>query len=305
MSITKTTRALVVLVIGIGVGVPAIAADDSLARAKGLYASAAYDEALAELDRLENAGPVEDHTSVAEYRVFCLLALDRRDEARRNIDRLLHDNPHYFPSPDRTSPRIQSVFREVRRETLPKIVIERYAIAKGAFERKDARAAEQFEEVLVLLNDPDLQATTALKDLKEVATAFRDLTRALAATAPAAQAPSGVAPQPAVANAPVADIIYTSADSDVTPPVARSQPMPPWRPSSALEKSQEFRGAIRLLIDQSGAVVSATMPSSARPAYDQQLLRAAKEWKFTPARKDGVPVKYLKLIEVRLQATTP
>jgi tetratricopeptide (TPR) repeat protein len=303
MTITRTSRALVLLFIGLAAVVPAIAADDSLDRAKGLYASAAYDEALAELDRLESAGAIEDHTSVAEYRVFCLLALNRRDEARRNIDRLLHDNPHYFPSPDRTSPRIQSVFRDVRRETLPKIVMERYGAAKAAFERKDPAAAQQFDELIVLLNDPDLQPSTTLKDLKEVAAAFRDLTKALAATAPSAAQDTRASLQPpAGGRPPVADIVYTSADTDVTPPVAQSQRIPPWRPSSPRESGQEFRGALRLLIDQSGAVVSATMPSSARPAYDQLLLRAAREWKFTPAQKDGVPVRYLKLIEVRLRA---
>jgi hypothetical protein len=81
------------------------------------------------LDQLQNAAPAEDSTSIAEYRVFCLLALDRRDEARKSIDDILHNNPHYLPSADQASPRIQSVFRDVRRQSLPKIVMERYAAA--------------------------------------------------------------------------------------------------------------------------------------------------------------------------------
>jgi len=304
MNITSTNRALVLLLLaGLIAGAhTASAADDTLARAKGLYASAAYDEALALLDRLQSAAPAEDPTSVAEYRVFCLLALDRRDEARQNIDRILHDNPLYLPSPDQASPRIQSVFRDVRRQSLPKIVMERYAAAKAAFERKDSRAGQQFDDVLALLNDPDLQEASALSDLRAVASAFRDLTKALAASAPPPVADTPIIQQTAIVPAP--DVIYTAADADVVPPVAQSQRLPPWRPASN-EAAREFTGALRLLIDQSGAVVSATMSASARPAYDPLLLRAAREWKFAPARKQGAPVRYLKLIEIRLKADAP
>jgi len=303
MSITTINRALVLFVLGfVACAHAASAGDDTLAQAKGLYASAAYDEALAVLDRLQSAGPVDDPTSIAEYRVFCLLALERRDEARKNIDRILHDNPLYRPSSDQASPRIQSVFRDVRRESLPKIVMERYAAAKAAFERKDPHASQQFEDVLALLNDPDLQGSPALVDLREVASAFRDLTKALAASAPAVQESPQTPPSAAV-PAQVPDIVYTAADAEVTPPVAQSQRLPPWRPVPH-EAVQEFRGVLRLLIDQSGAVVAATMSASTRPSYDQLLLRAARDWKFAPARKQGTPVRYLKLLEVRLKAPT-
>ena len=128
MNFTRTSLAAVVLVAGIFGSVPvASASDDTLVRAKSLYAAAAYDEALAVLDQLQNA-PAEDSTSIAEYRVFCLLALDRDDEARKNIDGILRSNPRYLPSPDQASPRIQGIVRDVRRASLPKIVVERYTV---------------------------------------------------------------------------------------------------------------------------------------------------------------------------------
>ena len=301
MNFTRTGLAAVVLVAGMfGSATAAASGDDTLVRAKSLYAAAAYDEALAVLDQLKNA-PAEDSTSIAEYRVFCLLALDRGEEARKNIDGILHSNPRYRPSPDEASPRIQGIVRDVRRESLPKIVVERYTAAKVAFERKEPGAAQQFDEVLALLDDRDLDQTSTLSDLRAVASAFRDLAKAVTAfatsTADAKPAPQGAPPQD-----PVRDIIYTAADTDVTPPVAQSQKMPIWRPS-ALEAVQEFRGALRLLIDESGAVVSATMPATTRAAYDSQLIKAAREWKFLPAQKQGVPVRYLKLIEVQLKPT--
>jgi hypothetical protein len=44
------------------------------------------------------------------------------------------------------------------------------------------------------------------------------------------------------------------------------------------------------------------MSPSTRAAYDELLLRAAHDWKFSPARKQGVPVRFLKLIDIRLKA---
>jgi tetratricopeptide (TPR) repeat protein len=304
MNFTRTGLAAVVFVAGLsGSARAASGSDDTLGHAKSLYAAAAYDEALAVLDQLQHAAPAEDSTSIAEYKVFCLLALDRRDEARQNIDGILHNNPLYRPSDDQASPRVQSIFRDVRRQSLPKIVVERYTAAKAAFERKDARAVQQFDEVLALLDDRDVDQTSTLTDLRAVASAFRDLARAVAASAPSA-ADAGPAQPPALPLEPRQNVIYTAADTDITPPVAQSQPMPMWRPSP-MESTKEFKGALRLLIDESGAVISASMPATTRAAYDQMLIRAAREWKFLPAQRQGTPVRYLKLIEIQLKPTAP
>jgi tetratricopeptide (TPR) repeat protein len=309
MTIFSSTGGLAVLVVSSIICVQSVlASDDSLAHAKDLYASAAYDEALAVLDKLQTEAPAAETGTIAEYRVFCLLALDRRDEARKNIEVILQDNPNYLPSSDRTSPRIQGMIRDVRRQLLPRIVLDRYAAAKAAFERKDPQAVLQFEDVLALMDDPDVTGVAALNDLRTVVTAFRDLTRALAA--PPAPEPTGTvaAPQPQTtpartgASAQASNVapIYTSADLDVVPPVAQSQDIPRWVPTGT-EGRQDFRGTLELLIDERGSVVTATMRQSVHPAYNQLLLRAAKNWKFTPARKQGVAVPYLKIVDVHLR----
>jgi len=296
MSVIRFSCALIVL-LGIAASTHvASAGEDTLDRAKNLYASADYDEALAVLDRLEDTTPA-DAMSIAEYRVFCLLALNRPDEARQGIDRILHDRPLYMPSENEASPRIQTVFRNVRREALPKIVLERYATAKAAFERKDPTAAQQFDDVIQLLNDSDLRDAAALQDLREVASAFRDLARVVTVPAESRQAVTPAASAPDA----VPDIIYTASDTDVLPPVAQSEKTPQWHPASAREATQEYKGMLRLLIDQSGAVVSATMAAGVRPEYDQALIRAAREWKFRPAQKQGKAVRYLKMIEIHLR----
>jgi len=143
----------------------------------------------------------------------------------------------------------------------------------------------------------------ALSDLRTIASAFRDLARAQAVSATSAADARAAQPPPAPIEQ-LRDIIYTAADADVAPPVVKSQKMPPWRPAPQATV-QEFRGVLRLLIDQTGAVVSAAMAASTVPMYDSLLVRAARDWKFLPAQKQGTPVRYLKLIEIQLKPTAP
>jgi hypothetical protein len=326
----RRTTAFLVLLIAAWLNGPHVtaAAEDTLAHAKELYASAAYDEALAELDRLLTAAGAGDATSIAEYRVFCLLALDRRDEAQKNIEGILLENPRYLPPGDQASPRIQSVFRDVRRQALPRIVMDRYRAAKAAFERKDSHAGALFEDLLTLMDDPDLTGTPALSDLRTVAQAFRDLTNAMAVASPqesvakpasaraATPEPGATVASPPTQASPQAlsrqadpspseptDLIYTSADDDVAPPVPQSQRVPRWVPSRA-EAEKDYKGTLELIIDEKGSVVSATMRASVHPMYNAALVRAAKDWKFLPARRQGTPVRYLKIIEIHLKPTT-
>ena len=318
MSFTRTIRRVASLLIWLVVFAHAVSAgEETLSQAKDLYASAAYDEALAVLDRLQPSASGSDATAIAEYRVFCLLALDRRDDARTTIEAILTDNPNYLPSPDLASPRIQTVFRDARKQLLPKIVLERYASAKAAFERKDPQVVQRFEAVLALLDDPDAQGVPALSDLRTVVGAFHDLSKAMAAakpepasnaapTAASNGAPAAATPENRVAN-PVsnpADVVYAARDVDVLPPVALSQKVPRWTPPRPSLAKQDFRGTLELLIDAQGAVVSAALRTSAHPLYDAELLKAARGWKFEPARKQGMPVRYLKIIDIHLTPGT-
>src|SRR5215813_919155 len=211
----------VILFLGAFAGISS--AGETLDRAKSLYASAAYDEALTVLDQLSGVPATDDPTTIAAYRVYCLFALDRQEEARALIERLLHQSPLFVPPADEAPPKIQALFREERRTTLPKIARERYVDAKAAFDHKDPQTSRQFDDLLTLLDDPDLRDWSSAADLRAVASAFRDLAKAVAvAAAPAlpladARPAAGkVLPQ---APPEPADLIYTLADSDVTPPV--------------------------------------------------------------------------------------
>ena len=281
-----------------------VSADDAqLDRAKELYRSAAYDEALGVLDTIRATAPSPEALEVSEYRVFCLVALDRRDEARTAIAALISANPFYELSEAQASPRVRAVFKEVRKSLLPALVQSAYTNAKAAFDRKDAESAAGFERVLTLLRDPDLSSNTDLGDLAVVAAAFRDLSaaRELAASAPpppaapSARDNSSPGGESAAAKPPEPPV-YRDGASNLVPPVAISQTMPP----THLAERRLWTGAIEVLIDETGKVLSARMAMPVQPTYDRQLLQAALNWKYRPATKDGTPARYIKIINVRL-----
>ena len=174
------------------------AARDPLGAARDLYASARYDEALAVLNDLhapDSATP--DRKSVEQYRSLCLLALGRGSEAENAIAAVITADPTYLPKDDEASPRVRAAFSDVRKRLLPQIATERYADAKASFDKKMfAVAAQQFRNVLKLIDDPDMGGREA--DLRTLASGFLDL--AVAASAPPPEAPKPTAP----ASAPAA-----------------------------------------------------------------------------------------------------
>jgi thioredoxin-like negative regulator of GroEL len=84
MMTTRRVGFLLVLLLGAG-PVAARGAQDPLARAKDFYAAAAYEDALQVLTELGARKPAAD---VAAYRVYCLLALGRTDEAKATVEAL-------------------------------------------------------------------------------------------------------------------------------------------------------------------------------------------------------------------------
>jgi TonB family protein len=302
MTVHMARRVVVALAFDVLVAASGVAGQDPLTRAKDLYASAAYDEALAVLDQLDSspANAVE----AGQYRAFCLLALGRSDEGRKAIAAVVESDPLFQPADTQMSPRLVAVFRDVRRQLLPRIVQQSYAEAKAAFDRKELEAAAiGFDRVLILLSDPDVPPSSSATDLRMLASGFRDLSKAASpppppqtAAPPPSSAPSSARPP----DTPGVSRTYGPNDADVTPPVVVSQQMPPWRPSKLSATRRDYQGALALVVDQNGNVESVSLLSSLQPEYNAVLLKAAREWKFRPATKDGVPVRYRKVVGVRL-----
>ena len=284
---------------------PARAQQNDIVSARDLYASAAYDEALAMLDRLHASDrPPAEAKVIEQYRAFCLLALGRAPEAEKAIEAVVTAEPSYHPSDGDVSPRIRNAFADVRRRMLPVIIQQKYAQAKAAYEHKEwAAAAAGFSQVLVTIADPDLVADAArppLSDIRTLASGFEELSAKAAAPPPPPPAPVVVQappPQPVVAGPPR---IYTADDRTVVPPATISQTLPSFRGVSPIERV----GRIEVVVDETGVVESASMTTSVSPAYDKAALAAARNWRFTPAMVNGKPVKFRKVVQITVKPTS-
>src|SRR5262249_45046749 len=85
--------------------IPPAAAQETLAGARDLYASAAYGEALALLEQLRSTDRApEEARAIDQYRAFCLLALGRTDEAQRAIEAVVATDPLYRPDANLSPP---------------------------------------------------------------------------------------------------------------------------------------------------------------------------------------------------------
>ena len=308
MTVSRTRHRLAISCVAWLAAVAVVAGQDTLARARELYNLASYDDALLVLSRLQQTASPTESSEIAGYQVFCLLALGRKDDAKRAIAALVRADPLYRPSEATTSPRTRATFNEVRRGLLPGIVQEVYDKAKAAFDRKEPQTAvAEFDRVLALLDEPELAEVSNMADLRRLAAGFRDLSSAAArppapvaalakAPDPPATAPQPAAPEPASREPPT----YNPDDAGVVPPVAVLRPTPSWQPRNEIEKRREFRGVLLVLVDERGDVTSAVLGKSVHPTYDTALVQMARTWKFRPATKDGVPVRCRTTIEIRL-----
>ena len=278
-----------------------IAHGETIDRVKDLYRSAAYEEALAVLDQMAEEAGQTNPVEAREYRLLCLIALERRTEARDAIASMVNADPFYQLS--QASPRVRTMFKDVRQSLLPTIAQQAYSDAKAAFDKKDPESGAQFERVLTLLNDPDISGVSTVADLRTVVSAFRDLSQALKrAPDPPPQIAPPAAPDNRASSMPVLPIVYRDGESGLVVPEALNQALPRWvLPARAAGRDQrDWLGVLEVVIDENGDVVSATLRKSFHPDYDSQLVKAAMSWKYRPAQKDGAPVRFLKIVSVRL-----
>jgi tetratricopeptide (TPR) repeat protein len=286
-----------------GIRGTARAAAGDLDSAKALYAAASYEEALATLDQL---GGAADSIQVNQYRALCLLALGRARDAEAPLQQIVSADPLYKLPASEFSPRLVDLFRDVRKRTLPAVARQLYSRAKSNYDAKRLpEASTDFKTLLALLKEPEAaDRATELADLKDLAEGFLALTEAQVATpkpAPVAPAPAAAPTTPAATPAPVEARIYSSEDRDVKPPIEIQRQLPKWTPMTAEQKMSTFKGAVRVIIDERGGVESANIVASVFPAYNVLLLKAAKSWRYQPATRLGVPVKYAITLEVVLR----
>ncbi|MBI2186830.1 MAG: hypothetical protein HYU37_06845 [Acidobacteria bacterium] len=271
---------------------PRLHGQDPLASARQLYAAAEYEEALRVLDGLPAAAAREERQTAELYRALCFVALGRRADADRALETLVTQNPMYRPADD-LSPRLRAAFTDARRRVLPVVVQQQYAEAKTAYDRKMfVDAATGFRRVIDVLNDPDMAQSASqppLADLRTLASGFHDLSvKAIAPPPPPPPPPAPVVLPPR---------IYTGDEREVVPPVAIHQELPRF-PGAV--RPGGVKGVVEVLIDEGGAVESASMLVPTIASYDKLLLAAASRWLYYPATVDGKPVKFRKRIQVTI-----
>jgi len=281
------------------------AQDDPLKAARDLYGSAAYVEALTELARVESNASTPTTTRDADaYRTFCLFALGRDAEARAVAETLVRKDPMFsidqFPD---ASPRIVAMFASVRRSVLPQVIKDEYRDARTHAVEHAPDAQSRLRNVRLLLDTAEHIGAwdQTLADVRLIVDGFLELEHASqpheapVETAAAATA----APEPAPAVAPVP----SSTNAGVVAPIAVFQPQPNI-PSGLLSLVRQLHrnSTIDVAINEHGTVDGVTVKQPVTPAYDKLIVATARTWRYKPALRDGVPIKFVSTVVINVSS---
>jgi TonB family protein len=225
---------------------------------------------------------------------MCLLALGRTADAERAATAVIEADPFFKPDDADLSPRVVDLFSDVRRRVLPSMIRSRFDEAKRSFsEGNRDRARGEFESLVRLIDDPVLSGNT-LTDLKVVAAAFVDL---VGASTPAPALQPALPPAPGVAAAAA----IPSSRVVVIPATVIQQTIPTWQPRDPFAQRRELVGAVKVAINETGRVATATIERSIHPEYDRIVLTWARRWRYRPATRDGVQIPSEKIVEIRVR----
>lgn len=95
----------------------------------------------------------------------------------------------------------------------------------------------------------------------------------------------------------VPDSSAQSAAFDVRPTPIKTPP--PEYPYALRRDGVSGIVAVKVEIDENGAVTNCTVSKSSNAGFDDAAIRAVKTWKFKPAQKDGAPVKISLVIPIK------
>jgi Gram-negative bacterial TonB protein C-terminal len=302
-------KAIVILGLFLAAVPAVLAAEDPLRAAKDLYASASYEEALTTLAAIEPPA-AEIARQVDMYRAFSLYALGRTAEAETVAESLIRREP--LVDLDEAAPRIEAMFQNVRKRLLPVLIRAEYRTARTDLDEKRPESAKAH---LIGARQLLARAQTigawdeGLADLQVLVDGFLDLTRAAAdqplPSAPAVNAAASETARQIDALLPTqraaAPTIYGPEDEGVTPPSTVEQRVPRLPEQlRRLLRGRSGTGVFDLVIDETGAVQQATVRTSIHAVYDELVVVSSRSWRYVPATRNGVPVRYRKSIQVTL-----
>jgi hypothetical protein len=291
-------RATVIVGLLLVAAQPGLRGQDSLNAAKELYASAAFEDALSVLSRLDSgtANAPEIDRQIDEYRAFCLYALGRTAEAESILESIIRKEPMTRLDAADASPRIETMFTNVRKRLLPSLIRERFQAIRGALNKNDFGSAEpHLAEARLMITEAENLGVKdeGLADLGVLVDGFLQIIRSTVDERPQPE-PLPAPPEPG------GEPIYSVADEGVSPPVTLNQHVPPMTQEMLqISRSLRTNGILDIVIDENGSVVETIVRRSVIPSFDTLLVRAAaRYWKYQPAMKDGVPVRYVKTLVI-------
>ena len=286
-----------------------VSAQEPLTKAKALYETANYEEALTVL------APVHE-IEAQQYRALCMLALGRTQDARGEVDSLIASAPTFEPSAEDVPPRFVSLVSDAKKRLLPSIARKTFNEAREEFKSGDrAEALKKFDLVVTLASTGAFRDTSDAEDLRTLASGFIELARASAPARPAPTTPVPAPEPPKVAEStPASPPVSTSAAAATAPPPSAtgpqsspdvSQPVVVRQTIPAIPSGISGQGSptasVRVEIGTDGHVVNASIQQSAHPLYDRLVLQAAREWLYTPAMLNGRPVPSEKVVTIQLR----
>jgi hypothetical protein len=89
--------------------------------------------------------------------------------------------------------------------------------------------------------------------------------------------------------------VYSSQDAGVVPP----RPLQPLLPRDAPRGvAPEQLGIVEFVVDQAGDVEVVALVRESGDIHESMMLAVIKAWRFEPAMKDGLPVKFRQRMRV-------
>jgi hypothetical protein len=110
---------------------------------------------------------------------------------------------------------------------------------------------------------------------------------------------TSVAAVPAGGVTIVDPTVYSRSDGDVQPPTLLSSQMP--EPAAPTPNDSRASNVLELLVDERGRVQNVRLVNRPMRMPDIMMLSGAKMLKFSPALRNGTPVKYR--VQMRWTAT--
>ena len=275
-------------------------AQEPLTKAKALYDSAAYEEALTVLGSV-------NMPEAQQYRALCMLALGRPQDATGAVELLVSSSPTFEPSAEDVPPRFVTLVSEAKKKLLPGIARKTFNEGREQFKTGDRDAAlKKFDLVVTLTSSPGFKDSPDAEDLRTLASGFIELANASAplqaradAKTPSAAPANPPAPVPVVETPKPAEAETAQGASEVIQPVAVRQTIPPV--PSGISGLGSPTASVKVEIGADGRVVNAAMQQPSHPLYDRLVLQAARDWLYTPALLNGRPVPSEKVVTIQLR----